>query len=144
MLYIVDTQKTLPEIQRDFPEVAARHKFGVLAVHDLRRKMNEKGVAFRRPCLVFEICNPEQAKKALDENMGLSTVLPCRVSAYREGGQTKLATAKPTELLPLFGSSGQQIAEEVERSILQIMHELAAEPAGHSRRRAKKQRSKED
>ncbi len=143
MLYIVDTQKTLPEIQRDFPEVAARHKFGVLAVHDLRRKMNEKGVAFRRPCLVFEICNPEQAKKALDENMGLSTVLPCRVSAYREDGQTKLATAKPTELLPMFGSSGQKIAEEVERSILQIMQELAAEPAGNSRRRATKRRSKE-
>lgn len=129
MLYIVDSQKTLAEIQRDFPEAAARHRFGVLAVHDLRRKMNEKGVAFRRPCLVFEICDPEQAKKALDENMGLSTVLPCRVSAYREGGQTKLATAKPTKLLPMFGSSGLQIAEEVERTIFKIMEEVAATPA---------------
>ena len=140
MLYIVDSSRPLAEIQKDFPEVAARHRFGVLAVHDLRHKMKEKGVAFGRPCLVFEICNPEQAKKALEENMGLSTVLPCRVSAYREGGQTKLATAKPTELLAAFGSSGRQIAQEVERAIIEIMEELAAAPSGRPRQSAARRR----
>lgn len=127
MLYIIDSTRTIDDIEKDFPEVASRHQFGVLGVHNLRQKMNEKGVAFERPCLVFEVCNPQQAKKILDTNMGISTVLPCRVSVYREGGRTKIATLRPTGLLGLFEKSqGQeQIAEEVERTLFQIMEELA-------------------
>jgi uncharacterized protein (DUF302 family) len=45
----------------------ARHHFEVLGVHDLKAAMAKKGVDFgpdfRR---VFEICNPHQAKKALE------------------------------------------------------------------------------
>lgn len=127
MLYIIDSARTVDAIEKDFPGIASRHQFGVLGVHDLRQKMNEKGVAFERPCLVFDVCNPQQAKKILDADMGISTVLPCRVSVYREGGQTKIATLRPTGLLGLFenSKSREQIAEEVERALFQIMEELA-------------------
>lgn len=130
MLYIIDSARKVEDIEKDFAQVASRHQFGILGVHNLRQKMNEKGVAFDRPCLIFEVCNPHQAKKVLDANMGISTVLPCRISVYREGGQTKIATIKPTELFDLFAKSQDQreVAEETERTLFQIMEEVAVSP----------------
>jgi uncharacterized protein (DUF302 family) len=64
--------------------------------------MEKKSVEFERECLIFEICQPQQARKVLDENMSVSTALPCRISIYEEGGQTILATVKPTTLLAML------------------------------------------
>ena len=96
-------------------------------MHDLKAKMKEKGVDFDRECLIFEVCNPHQAKKVLEQNAESSTALPCRVSLYREGDGVTLATIKPTALLEIFGEAGlQPVAEEVERTIVNIMQEAAA------------------
>jgi uncharacterized protein (DUF302 family) len=50
--------------------------------------MAGKGVELARECLIFEVCQPRQAKKVLDQDMSLSTALPCRISLYEEGGKT--------------------------------------------------------
>ncbi len=126
MLHIVKTQKTIAAIQKSFAEAAANHKFGLLGTHNLREKMNEKGVAFERDCLVFEVCNPSQAKKVLDGNMDISTLLPCRVSVYEKNGKRVLATIKPTVLLDFFNNPElKQVAEEVEKTLFLIMDEAA-------------------
>ena len=57
-------------------------------MHDLRAKMTEKGVEFTRECRIYEVCNPQQAKKVLEKNMEISTALPRRISVYEEGGVT--------------------------------------------------------
>ena len=126
MLHIVESKKTVQEIEKAFPEIAGKYKFGVLGVHNLRQKMNEKGVPFQRDCVVFEVCNPQQASKVLEGDMSISTALPCRVSVYQEGGKTKIATLKPTALIGLFKNPGlESTAKEVERSLLGIMRDLA-------------------
>ena len=125
MLHIVESKKTVQEIERSFPEVAGKYKFGVLGVHNLRQKMNEKGVPFQRDCLVFEVCNPQQASKVLEADMSISTALPCRVSVYQEGGKTIIATLKPSALIGMFQKPGlKSTAEEVERSLFGIMQDL--------------------
>lgn len=126
MLHVVESKKSIQQIAEAFPEVATRHQFGVLGTHNLRQKMNDKGVPFDRECLVFEVCNPQQARKVLEGNMAISTALPCRVSVYQEGGKTKIATIKPTALLAMFPAEGlKTVAEEVERDLLAIIRELA-------------------
>lgn len=126
MLYVKESGKSVEEIEKLFPTVAAKHTFGVLGVHNLRKKMNEKGIPFERECRIFEVCNPQQAKKVLEGNMGISTALPCRVSVYEEGGKTKIATIKPTALIGLFQNEAlRPVAEEVEKTLFQIMRELA-------------------
>jgi uncharacterized protein (DUF302 family) len=123
---IVESQKTVQEIARAFPEVCARHKFGVLGSIDLRQKLQEKGLAFDRECLIFEVCNPQAAKQVLDGNPAISTALPCRISVYQENGKTKLATILPSAILGLFPNPElKAVAEEVERTIIRIMEELA-------------------
>jgi uncharacterized protein (DUF302 family) len=126
MLKVVESRRTVQEVEQVFAEVCARHKFGVLGTINLRQKLNEKGIAFDRECLVFEVCNPQQAKKVLDDNIAISTALPCRISVYEEGGKTKIATIKPTALLGLFPNPElKPVAQEVEHTIIQIMQDLA-------------------
>jgi len=126
MLHIVESRKPLDRVAKDLEEAVARHKFGVLGVHDLKAKLAEKGVVLSRECRVFEVCNPHQAKKVLDANLEISTALPCRISVYEEGGVTKLATIKPTAMIDLYGTPGlKDVAREVETTLEAIMAEAA-------------------
>ena len=126
MLYKIESKKLLAEIGRDLEAAAQKYKFGVLAVHDLKAKMQEKGVEFSRDCQVFEVCNPQQAKKVLEANAEISTALPCRISVYQEGDGVTLATLRPTALLGIFGIPGlQDVAQEVEETLLKMMDEAA-------------------
>ena len=98
-----------------------------MQVHNLKESMAKKGVEFARDCLIFEVCQPQQAKKVLDENMSVSTALPCRISIYEESGKTVLAALKPTLLLAMFNTPQLQgVAQEVETTMVKIMQEAAA------------------
>ncbi|MEO8338116.1 MAG: DUF302 domain-containing protein [Nitrospirota bacterium] len=99
-----------------------------MQVHDLKETMAKKGVEFERECLIFEVCQPQQAKKVLDQNMSVSTALPCRISIYEEGGKTILATLKPSTLLAMFNAPQLKVvAQEVEDTIVKIMKEAASD-----------------
>jgi uncharacterized protein (DUF302 family) len=126
--YLIErtTPDSLDAVCQRLPEIAQRHKFGVLGVHDLKEKMASKGVAFDRECRVFEVCNPQQAREVLSRAMEISTALPCRISVYEEGGRTVLATIKPTKLLAMFDAPGAAAtAKEVEETMTQIIDETA-------------------
>ncbi|MBZ5545349.1 MAG: DUF302 domain-containing protein [Acidobacteriia bacterium] len=126
MLYKIRTSKNLQEVASALEIAAQKYKFGVLAVHDLKAKMKEKGVEFDRDCLVYEVCNPHQAKKVLEANPEISTALPCRISMYGDGGGVTLATLRPTSLIDLFATPAlRMVAQEVEDVILKMMEEAA-------------------
>lgn len=122
-----ESSLSLDAVCARLPEISAKHKFGVLGVHDLREKMVSKGVPFDRECRVFEVCNPHQAHAILQRSIQVSSALPCRISAYTENGRTVLATLKPAALLGLYGGTGgETIAREVEDSLVRIMDETCA------------------
>jgi len=126
MLFEVQSEKSLDQVCQDLEKAVTNHKFGVMTVHNLRETMKKKGVEFDRECRIFEVCNPQQAKRVLEENMQISTALPCRISVYTEGGKVKLATLKPTALITQFNAPGlQSVAKEVEEILILIMREAA-------------------
>jgi uncharacterized protein (DUF302 family) len=126
MLHIRESAKPLDQVAKDLEAAVARHKFGVLGVHDLKAKMAEKGVPFARECRIFEVCNPHQAKRVLEANLEISTALPCRISVYKEGGVTELATIRPTAMMALYPNPElKQVAEGVERTLERIMADAA-------------------
>ena len=127
MLVKLSTDKTVSEAAAALRASVQANQFGVMQVHDLKETMEKKGVEFTRECLIFEVCQPQQAKKVLDENMSVSTALPCRISIYQEGGKTILATLKPTILLAMFNAPQLEgVAQEVEDTIVKIMQEAAS------------------
>jgi len=126
MLLVVESAKTVPEVARAVGEVCARHQFGVLGSYDLKQKLNEKGLPFDREVRVFEVCNPRQAQKVLEQDLAIATALPCRIAVFEEGGRTRIATIRPTALLGLFPNPELlPVAQEVEKVLGQIMADLA-------------------
>jgi len=126
MLYTVDTDKTPEQAGKDLEAAAGRHGFGVLAVHDLQASMAKRNIAFSKACRIYEVCQPEQAKRVLEADLSIATALPCRVAVYAGARGTTLAMIKPTVLLQLFGRPElQATAADVERTMVAIMDEAA-------------------
>lgn len=127
MLFEVPSSKPIEQIEQGLHEAAARHGFGVIAVHDLQATMRKKGVEFDRACRIYEVCNPVQAKRVLEANGAVSTALPCRISVYGDGsGGYRIATIKPTAMMQMFGSPELEgVAREVEDVVVKMMNESA-------------------
>jgi uncharacterized protein (DUF302 family) len=133
MLVKLSTGQTVSEAADALHAAVQANHFGVMQVHNLKETMAKKGVEFARECLIFEVCQPQQAKKVLDQNMSVSTALPCRISIYEEGGKTILATLKPTILLAMFNTPQLEgVAREVEDTLVKIMSEAAKSGSGQS------------
>src|SRR3990167_3003610 len=127
MLIKLSTEKTVSDASAALQAAVEANHFGVMHVHNLKETMTKKGVTFAHECLIVEVCQPQQAKKVLDENMSISTALPCRISIYEEGCKTILATLKPTTLLAMFNAPQLDgVAQEVEDTIVKIMNEAAS------------------
>ncbi len=127
MLIELSTEKNVTEAAASLQAAVIANHYGVMQVHDLKETMAKKGVEFGRECLIFEVCQPLQAKKVLDQVMSVSTALPCRISIYEEGGRTILATLKPTILLAMFNAPQLDgVAQEVEDTIVKIMEEAVS------------------
>jgi uncharacterized protein (DUF302 family) len=119
--------KSFEQIDAALRDSAARHSFGVVAVHDLRQTMRNKGVDFGPACMVYEVCNPHQAKKVLEADGSISSALPCRISVYETPqGTTELATILPTAMLGMYGIPElAATANEVETVVLQMMKDAS-------------------
>src|ERR1035441_3299992 len=127
MLITLATDKSVSEAAIALQAAVEANHFGVMQVHNLKETLTKKGVEFKPECLIFEVCQPQQAKRVLDQNMSVSTALPCRMSIYEEGGKTILATLKPTTLLAMFNAPQLEgVAQEVEHTIVKIMKEAAS------------------
>ncbi len=128
MLIKMTTGKSLNAAAAALQAAVQKHRFGVLHVHNLKETMAKKGVEFDRECQIFEVCQPQQARKVLEHNMTVSTMLPCRISVFEENGKTVLATLKPTALVEWFNEPGlREVAREVEETLIKIMTEAAQE-----------------
>ncbi|MEO6876246.1 MAG: DUF302 domain-containing protein [Opitutaceae bacterium] len=126
MLIKIPTQKTVSAAATALQAAVTANHFGVMHVHNLQETMVKKGVEFTHECLIFEVCQPQQAKRVLEENMDVCTALPCRISIYEDGGKTMLATFKPTVMLEMFHTPQLNgVASEVEQTIVKIMKEAA-------------------
>ena len=133
MLFNLTTENTVTSTALALQAAVQSNHFGVMQVHNLKETMVKKGVEFAHECLIFEVCQPQQAKKVLDQNMSVSTALPCRISIYEEGGKTILATLKPTILLAMFHTPQLEgVAREVEDTLVKTMSEAAKSGSGQS------------
>jgi uncharacterized protein (DUF302 family) len=127
MIYQKTSSRSLQQVEQSLREAAQKHKFGVLHVLDLQSTLHDKGIDIGREVRVFDVCNPQAASQALRQDMGTSTVLPCRIAVYGGPQGTTIATVKPTDLLGATGlREANSLAQEVERDIIAIIDEAAA------------------
>lgn len=127
--YVVETQKSMERACEDLQAATVANNFGVLHIHDLKAKMNSKGVEFGEECRVFEVCNPHKAARVLAMDMVLNTALPCRISVYTEEGKTKIGMVRPAAMLKMLSENPDiaAVADEVEEITTRIIDTAANE-----------------
>lgn len=126
MLYKLESKKDFETVVKEVEEAARRHKFGVLANHNVRETLNSKGVEFAPECRIVEICNPLQAKKVLEANLDIASFLPCRIVVYKDEGKVTISMIRPTVLISMFPNPElKPTAEEVEREMTEMVKEAA-------------------
>jgi uncharacterized protein (DUF302 family) len=124
-MYVRTTDKSVDKAVSDLEAAVQRHGFGVLHTYDFRGTLHSKGFDLANECRILEVCNPRQATEILKRDMKVNMALPCRISVYEEGGQTKIGMIQPTALLALISESQElsKVAEEVEETVVAIIEE---------------------
>jgi uncharacterized protein (DUF302 family) len=115
MYYTVASDKPFEQAVSDLDAAVRRHQFGVLHVHDLGAMLRSKGQPFAGECKVFEVCNPRQASSVLAADLRLNMALPCRISVYAEGGQTRIGMIEPERMLAML--AGHPALDTVAREV---------------------------
>ena len=123
MRYVVSSDKSVDQATTDLEEAVRRNGFGVLHQYDLKKTLAGKGVELPHECRILDVCNPQQAARVLTADMGMNVALPCRVSVYEDGGQTRIGMVKPTAMLASLSDSLElrSVAEDVELAITRII-----------------------
>jgi uncharacterized protein (DUF302 family) len=119
--YVKELEKRFEEVYEVLPGELQKEGFGVLTKIPIHEKLHEKlGVDFTR-YMIFGVCNPPNAYKALciEENIGL--MLPCNVVVYEKEGKTVLAVIKPTVAMQsVHNKRLAPVAEEVEEKLKRV------------------------
>jgi len=125
MRYVVKSSKTVDQATSDLEAAVKANGFGVLHQYDLKKTLAGKGVDLPHECRILEVCNPKQAARVLDADMGMNIALPCRISVYEDGGATWIGMARPTALLASLSESAdlRAVAEEVEQATIRMIEQ---------------------
>lgn len=121
--FIADTSKSFEQASADLQSAIVAQDFGVMTVLDLGHTLRSKGLEFHEDCRIFEVCNPQQAARVLTNDMSLTMGLPCRISVYTEGAQTRIGMIRPEGMLQTLSSDPDltEVAREVESSTRAII-----------------------
>ena len=123
MKYVVTSGKSVEQAAADLEAAVKRRGFGVLHTYDLKQTLAGKGVELPHECRILEVCNPHQAARVLSADMAMNMALPCRISVYEEGGETRIGMIRPTALLASLSESPslRDVAEEVEQATIRMI-----------------------
>jgi len=125
MKFVVTSAKSVEQAAADLDAAVKKHGFGVLHTYDLKQTLAGKGVELPHECRILEVCNPRQAARVLSADMEMNMALPCRISVYEDGGQTRIGMVRPTALLASLSESPglREVAEEVEQATIRMIEE---------------------
>lgn len=125
-LVVVETAKSFDEACRALEAAIADCRFGVLHVHDVRQSLRSKGIPFDRGVRIFDVCNPQRAKQALEQNILVAAALPCAIAVVSEGNRSRFVFVRPTMMLHLFETPQlEPLAQDIERSVRTIVESAA-------------------
>ncbi|NCA97980.1 MAG: DUF302 domain-containing protein [Clostridia bacterium] len=118
ILFDVVTDKSFEQAVADLKASLGAVSFGVLWELNFRDKLHEKGLDFADNIQILEVCNPKQAKKALETQIEVGAFLPCKLVVFEKAGEVHLALPRPSALIGLIeNSSLVDVASEVEAAL---------------------------
>ena len=123
--YSVTTHMSYEQTIKALEEKLAEIKFGVLCKIDLPEKFKEKGLEFEGKFTIFEICNPVEAKNALEKNPKVAYFLPCKVLVHEEDGVGFVGIVKPSSMISELNDPGlDALAHRIEENLIGVLDSL--------------------
>ncbi|MFN4141623.1 DUF302 domain-containing protein [Aestuariivirga sp.] len=116
--------------------------FGVLTSIDVQDTLRGKLGVETPPYKIFGACNPQLARKALEAEPRIGTMLPCNVILRETGdGRVEVAAIDPVASMQAIDNpSLTGIAHEVRALLQAVIHDLS----GHAQREASPQAPEDD
>lgn len=112
-------------------EALKEQGFGVLTEIDVRATLKKKLDADFRPYVILGACNPQLAKRALDEDLGIGLLLPCNVVIWQEDDASVVSIADPRAMFQIVHNERlQPMVEEAERRLRAALA-VIREPTDH-------------
>lgn len=119
-LYTAKTDKKVPTAVKAVQKSLKANGFGTLWEMNIPATLQGKGVEYNREAVILEVCNPKQAKRALEGNLQAIFLLPCKVVVFDSDGQTTIGMMLPSAMVEmLHDASLHAFAHEVEDALRQ-------------------------
>ncbi|MBN1213270.1 MAG: DUF302 domain-containing protein [candidate division Zixibacteria bacterium] len=121
LVYTLTTDKPFDTVIDTIEKLVPEHQFRVLAKHDVRATLAEKGLE-RESLNIIEVCNASFAHKALQKDELVSLFMPCRITVYVRDGRTVVNLARPSIIAEMMPGAGlEKLAGEVEIVLKKIV-----------------------
>ena len=121
MAYSLTSDKPFADVVANIENQTAEHKFRVLAVHDVQKTLEEKGLT-HGPLKIIEVCNATFAHEALSKHIGVAMFMPCKYSVYEQDGKTVVTLGRPMMISQMMPDAGlEDLAGRAEATLKSIM-----------------------
>lgn len=120
-IYSVSTTKSFDEAVKAVEEQTQASGFRVMYVHNVQATLEEKNFKIE-PLKIIEVCNAKFASSALEIDLAVSLLMPCKINVYSAEGQIVISTIRPTSLASIFNKPElKTFAEDVEKILIGII-----------------------
>ncbi len=121
-IYQVTTSKSFDETVEIIKEQTAANRFRVLHIHDVKATLGEKGFEIK-PLKIIEVCNAKYAYTALQVDITVSLLMPCRINVREdENREVVISMIRPTHLSKTFDNPHlEDFAIQVEEDLIKII-----------------------
>jgi len=122
--YNVESSKTFDEVSKRLEDKTPEHNFRVLAVHDVKNTLAEKGFEIK-PLRIYEVCNAGFAFKALSKDKRASMFMPCKIVVSQEENKILITLVRPSMISKMLPEAGlEELAGNVERQLIDLVDEI--------------------
>lgn len=99
--------------------------FGVLTEIDVKETLKKKLDVDYPNYKILGACNPPLAKKALDIDKEVGTLLPCNVIVYEIDQGVQVSIQRPTEMMKILNNKDlNEVAQEAESRLTKVIENL--------------------
>ena len=120
------------KIDSTFEEAVARVQgalkeqgFGILTEIDVKETLKKKLDIDYPNYKILGACNPPLAKKALDTDKEVGTLLPCNVIVYETSDGIQVSIQSPVEMMKVLKNERlNEIAKEAESKLRKVLERL--------------------
>ncbi len=106
-------------------EIAAKQGFGIVSQFDVDKAFEQKLNLNFRPYRILGACNPSFAKKAIDADDKIGTIIPCNIMLQQKKDGIEIAIIDPRVIMrDINNVKLLQIADEISDKMDWIINQL--------------------